>query len=360
MTDGLPDELVTLTKFTAPQARPTSRAVKTYRQVKKKVLDRDTETADAVPDTLERSTERLIDPATWDTLDQHVFDVLDKTYGDWAKGEGPSMRARTCLTLPSASEDLFARWAETRGFALLDPEQFMSDSDVTFAVLPTVDGLIDRSPAGLERLRAFCEAVDQSAARLLMCATTVQWSWLSMVGSIDLIAEDCLILPPFKAQHLCQLIGVSGPEKTLKSRASGEDILALDEDEPVDAYLQDLAAEARGCPWGALQVLDHAVTRVPDDESECVWVGRPDWPVLPGNYARLGQFVLHGLLLYGSLPAKRLGEVMGRPLPPGLPDVMERLGFIQRDDSDVLRIAPQMVAYVRSDLFDAGFPLDTV
>lgn len=358
MKQDLPDKLVTKTAFSAPVPRPTSRARETYQHVKKRFLHRETATADAIPDTLERSSKSVLNAATWDALEEQTFDLLDRSYSNWFEDASAQLKVRTCLSLSSAPPDMFLRWATARKVPILDPDDVSAASNA--AVLPSMDGLIERSPEGLERLRAFCSELNASDAKILLCGTTVQWTWLAMVASIDLISADCLMLPPYQAHHLGALIHKSKPERVLKSRVSGEDILKTEDDALSDAYLQDLAAEVRGCPWAALSVLDHAMTRQPDDQGDAVWVGRPEWPILPGDYARIARFVLHTLLLYGSVPVGHLPDAVGRPLPPGLPHVLERLGFMQIDRDGLCRITRHTVAHTRRDLLDAGFPMDDV
>lgn len=359
MTDALPDALVGLGTYSAPQTRPSNRVRDLVRRVRKQVDRYGDEDRGLVPEDLEQVKGATFGSETWDALDQHLFTLMDAAFADWIADADSPHHVRACITLPSAPPAFFQRWVAEKGYGTLTD---MEGQDLPeFAVLPVLGCLIDRSFEGLSRLRDFCTKLESGNTKLLICGTSVQWAFARRVSPLDLIVSDVRAVPPFGAEAIAALIKLEHGQRVFKSRQSTQDILEMSDGSLEDDYLRDLVAEVRGCPWAALQVLENSVTRVPEDEDgeqHTTWVGRPDWPLVPRSYEREAHFLLHALLIHGRLAHEQVMRVLPMRLPDGLVRALIRKTFVHTASDGAIEITPHMASYTRRLLADAGFPVD--
>ncbi|PRY22140.1 hypothetical protein CLV78_10764 [Aliiruegeria haliotis] len=358
--EHFPKSLVSFPDYPKPQTRATNRVRDAFLRLRRNLhLDNGEDESDLVPDDLQSVTSPIFGQETFDRLDEHVFGLLDDSFADWVEEEDTPHRVCACLSLPSAPSDLFQRWAESRGHATLEDGKL--DGRLRFAVLPSLDPLCERSPSGLERLRRFCEKAETDKTRLLLCGSTIQWSFIHWICGLDLLVSDVRMIPPLDAAALASLLAIEHDAHCFKSVKSGAAILNTEDGEFADDYMIDLAADVWGCPWAALEVFEHSVTRnVSAEEADVTWLDRYDWPALPMNHTRDARFLLHAVLIHGGLAPQDIANVLPLTLPYGLLRALKRRGFLCMDDTGHLRIVPHMASHVHRVLREAGFPVGEV
>lgn len=357
MTDALPDALVGLGSYRAPETRPSNRVRDLVRRVRKQVERYGDEDQGLVPEDLEQVNSPIFGSKTWDALDQHLFSLMDTAFAEWIGNGQSAHRVRACIALPSAPPDFFGRWAAANEYRAVSTVEGLGDPG--FAVLPALGLLMDRSFSGLARLRDFCTQLEASDTKILICGTSVQWAFARRVSPLDLIVSDAWAVPPFGAEAIAGLIKLEHGDRVFKSRQSTQDILERSDGSLEDDYLGDLVAEVCGCPWAALQVLENSITRVPEDaEQSTTWVGRPDWPLLPRSYEREARFLLHALLIHGRLSPEDMVRFLPMRLPEGLVRALIRKTFLRTAQDGATEITPHMASCTLRLLADAGFPVD--
>ncbi|WP_263720318.1 hypothetical protein [Defluviimonas sp. WL0075] len=356
----LPDALVSIRDFAPPRTRATNRVRDAYLRLRKKLhIEGNQGDSALVPEDLERIRDPILGPETFERLESHVFDLLDKTFAAWIDEEETPHRFCACLHQESAPDDLFARWAAARGHDILADGK--PDGRRRFAVLPSLDPLCARDPEGLKRLRQFCDKIEGQKTKLLFCGSAVQWGFLRRVSPLGLQVTDVRVIPPFDGRALADLLGIENASRQFRSRSSGADILKIKGNELEDDYLIDLAAGVRGCPWAALQMVNRSVSSQQDaDDAGATWLARYDWPGLPPQHARVSRFLLHAVLIHGELAPQDLGSALPIPVPPGLVRALAGLGYLQLAEDGAVRIVPCMAAHIRRVLSEAGFPLGEV
>lgn len=275
------------------------------------------------------------------------------------------------------------RWAETRGWTIVDPPSRahiaqpdaarMTDwlaargrSDTPW-VLPRLEQCHLRTPRGLAFVRRLLDRWAEGAlGRGLIGCDPHAWAYLRHVWSGQI--PHRLTLQAFSADALARwfrtLADSGRPDGAapISFRMAGEEDLVLPEhreaadeggpapspdDVSTSAYLRGLAAYSQGHPgiawtlWRRSLLVPPEADETLDRKSEpeqMIWV-RPwsdvEHPRRPSDFAQPDAFVLHALLLHGGLSADQLSPL----LPTDRYAVRHRLqglraaGFVVQEDA---------------------------
>ena len=308
---------------------------------------------------------------------------MDATFADWlADPEGP--RLQLVVLPPCEEEGIVEGWAARHGLAALGPPPrdallgSLPAPDLAgegVLVIPRLEAWILRHRDGLGAVRALLRAVADADRRCLVGCGTHPWAYLSRAVGAATGLPTPLTPPPTDAARLRRWFAASiGPGRefeTVRSTATGEDVLAADEDgEPACDVLRTLAARSRGIPWVAWHLWRDALRDTPAagaddaplpeaDDDRTLWVAGLREVALPRGARTEALAVLHALLLHGAMtPAMLRGTLATADAADVVPALLDA-DIVTRADGR-LRCAPVAYPAVRDALADAGHPLGAI
>lgn len=373
------DELSTfsaLTDYKSP-AVPTTKLVKKYWQKATQLLRPKDDTPYIPSDELAHAGEQAL---------RHFFPApryaligreLDATLKGHLDSKRPHPRFWLCL--PEGDPGVLHNWAEHHNYQLLSPPprtQLMADTgSIKLAhqggvlVVPQLERWFLRHPEGVAVLRSLLAKLEAHEGPVVLSANGFALVFLQQLLDRSTLMSKCITFKPFTTDRLYRWLYrniYDGKERTflIKDSFSGKALFGptVDEAIPFRGLFNRLAADSRGIPWVAWQLLISALkTRKQVDEesgesvrdsSAGLWMHAPPArreQVLSGKNAR---FILHALALHGGLTEEHLRLVTPCSLD-SLADLYLE-GFVTRDDEHGYRLNPLAYAPIMQALRSAG------
>ncbi|WP_416396966.1 hypothetical protein [Allohahella sp. A8] len=342
----------------------------------------------------------VANPPAWGPL----LDELDISLRDWVLEERPAQWLKLIVLPPGEENGLLTKWAKQHNHDLLDPPERMSllqpgDQAVQEAlslvqaqakgpgvlVLPELDRWFLRHRNGLTVLRALLESLADLQRHCVIGCNSWAWLFIKKAVAADMILPEGMTFQAFDAsrlRHWFHQLGEAHEDHdiTFRLTRTGDDVMALSEDDVPHDFFQGLAARSFGIPWvawhlwrqslrsgsksetlnGEAEETEDAEARhrlVAADDDRTLWIASLEEYTLPGREHDMVLQILHALLIHGGASAEELSAVLPRPVEPALLVALRKAGIIYRSGS-TYRCQPAAYPAIRGGLAISGFPTD--
>lgn len=308
-----------------------------------------------------------------------LYDELTATLSDHLDAEAP--HPRFWLSIPEGDPGILVSWAEQHNYRVVQPparegqdaeheaslRQISEEGGVL--VIPTFEQWFLRQPRSVAELRRKMRLIEAHDGPVVISANGFALLFLQQIFDGTPLLAKAMTFRPYRSDRLYPWLFrnfYDGDTRTfvVKDSFSGKALFGetIAEPSPAKFVFNRLAADSRGIPWVAWQILTASLrtrkqvedgdstTEVRDGSAE-LWMHAPPSrreAVLHGKNAR---FVLHALAVHGRLSGEQLEQV----IPCDLASINELCleGFVHMVDGG-FRINPLCYGAVFQALKSAG------
>jgi hypothetical protein len=387
-----PVSLQPLADYTAP-ALPTEESLRRFYLRTRAVLLREAEAPFIATDRLEKTGGDLLDAIAPAPACGPFGRDMDAALTEWSAASTSSLRL---IVLPPCDENgLIEGWAGRHGHTLVHPplpsDLISADGPVNsplgpidpagngILVIPRLEEWFLRHRDGLHHVHHLLDWLSRLERSCLVACDAWAWAFLCKAANAHMVLPEPVTGQPFDAARLrawfLELAPEQGEESfTFRLSTTGDDVFALDEDgNRCTEYFDTLAARSRGIPWVAWNLWRRSLRsglqdeRGTDDQADnsripgeaTLWITDPPEQVVPETPDNVALFVLHALLIHGSLDADELAAVLPMDSRSTILSALVKAGVVSHGNG---RYACMAAAYpvIRDSLASAGFPMGAI
>lgn len=383
-----------LSEYSVP-AMPTRDTLQMFVTRMRKLLRRTPDQPMITDERLQLSSLEILDAAAAPPACGPLIDELQATLADWVEDTQASQYVQFVVMPPGDRNSVVAAWAERHGHHRVDApsrhelisskviEPPLLSPDDGVLVIPALEDWFVRHRRGLRLIRALLAHIAQLDRKLVVGCNSWAWQYLVRAVRANIAFPEPITFQAFDAARLrawFREISTDGNGQPIQflDADTGDDILALEDDDKPHPRLVSLAARSLGVPWIAWRLWRHSlrhrienasdansgddapkptIERAENEDAHTLWVTSPEEFSLPARSTDDSLVVLHALLIHGVMQKNELALILPFAGCDNVLMALVRGGLVERDEEGRLACAPEAYPAIRSALTTAGFPI---